>query len=70
MLRKHLNIRQYQFEALLGANHLRAYLKSFEEIGMNHMALNLRFNEADTEETMKRLADDILPEFSRPDFTE
>jgi hypothetical protein len=37
---------------------------------MNHMALNLRFNEADTEETMKRLADDILPEFSRPDFTE
>jgi len=28
-----------------------------------------RFNQADTEETLKRLADDILPEFSGPDFT-
>lgn len=48
----------------LGSNHLRAYLKSLEEIGVNHVALNLRFNQADTEETMKRLADDILPDFS------
>ena len=48
----------------LGSNHLRAYLKSLEEIGVNHVAINLRFNQADTEETMKRLADDILPEFS------
>jgi len=59
----------------LGANHLRAYLKSLEEIGMNHVALNLRFNQTYTEETMKRLADDILPEFSgpecpSPDFTD
>ena len=45
-------------------NHLRAYLKSLEEIGVNHVALNLRFNQADTEETMQRLADDILPDFS------
>ena len=28
----------------LGVNHLRAYLKSLEEIGVNHVALNLRFN--------------------------
>ena len=48
----------------LGANHLRAYRKSLEEIGVNHVALNLRFNQADTEETLKRLADDILPDFS------
>ena len=48
----------------LGVNHLRAYLKSLEEIGVNHVALNLRFNQADTEETMQRLADDILPDFS------
>ena len=48
----------------LGANHLRAYLKSLEEIGVNHVALNLRFNQAATEETLKRLADDILPDFS------
>jgi len=40
----------------LGANHLRAYLRSLEEIGVNHVALNLRFNQADTEETMQRLA--------------
>ncbi len=54
----------------LGANHLRAYLKSLEEIGVNHVALNLRFNQADTEQTMKRLADDILPDFSGLDFAE
>jgi hypothetical protein len=54
----------------LGRNHLRAYLKSLEEIGVNHVALNLRFNQKGTEETMKRLAEEILPEFSRPGFTE
>lgn len=54
----------------LGVNHLRAYLKSLQEIGVNHVALNLRFNQVDTEETMKRLADHILPEFSEPDYTE
>ena len=54
----------------LGASHLRTYLKSLEAIGVNHVALNLRFNQADTEETMQRLAVDILPEFSRPNFTE
>lgn len=53
-----------------GAQHLRAYLKSLEEIGVNHVALNLRFNRADIETTLKRLADDILPDFSGPDFTE
>jgi luciferase-type oxidoreductase len=48
----------------LGTNHLRAYLKSREEIGVNHVALNLRFNQADIETTLKRLANDILPDFS------
>ncbi|MEM9089794.1 MAG: LLM class oxidoreductase [Cyanobacteria bacterium P01_F01_bin.53] len=48
----------------LGTNQLRAYLKSLEQIGMNHVALNLRFNKADVEITLKRLADEILPEFS------
>ena len=47
----------------LGANHLRDYLKSLEQIGINHVALNLRFNQADIETTLKRLADDILPDF-------
>ncbi|MCU7830370.1 MAG: LLM class oxidoreductase [Candidatus Thiodiazotropha sp. (ex Myrtea sp. 'scaly one' KF741663)] len=48
----------------LGTNHLRAHLKSLEEIGINHVALNLRFNQADVETTLTRLADEILPDFS------
>ncbi|GJL64344.1 MAG: N5,N10-methylene tetrahydromethanopterin reductase [Nitrospirales bacterium] len=48
----------------LGSHHLRTYLKSREEIGVNHVALNLRFNQGDIETTLKRLADDILPDFS------
>ena len=53
-----------------GMNHLRDYLKSLQEIGVNHVALNLRFNQADIETTLKRLADEILPDFSGPDFSE
>ena len=48
----------------LGVNPLRAHLKSLEEIGINHVALNLRFNQADIETTLTRLADEILPDFS------
>ena len=48
----------------LGARHLRDYLASLEEIGVHHVALNLRFNQADIETTIKRLADEILPGFS------
>ena len=47
----------------LGMNHLCDYLKSRQEIGVNHVALNLRFNQADIEVTMKRLADKVLPHF-------
>ncbi|MEL7333436.1 MAG: LLM class oxidoreductase [Cyanobacteria bacterium J06560_2] len=43
----------------LGENHLRAYLKSLEQIGINHVALNLRFNQANIETTLKRLADNL-----------
>ncbi|MEQ8357792.1 MAG: LLM class oxidoreductase [Kiloniellaceae bacterium] len=49
----------------LGARPLRAYLKTREKIGVNHVALNLRFNQADIETTLKCLANDILPAFSR-----
>lgn len=48
----------------LGANHLTTYLTSLREIGVHHVALNLRFNQADIETTMRRLADDLLPTFS------
>ena len=47
-----------------GVNYLSQYLKSLREIGINHVGLNLRFNQADIEATLKRLATDILPEFS------
>lgn len=45
----------------LGANHLRDYLKEREEIGVNHVALNLRFNQADIDTTLRPLADEVLP---------
>lgn len=48
----------------LGVNQLSSYLKSLQAIGINHVALNLRFNQADIETTLKRLANEILPEFS------
>ena len=48
----------------LGTNHLRTYLESRQEIGVNHVALNLRFNQENIETTMKRLSDELLPDFS------
>ncbi|MEL6490021.1 MAG: LLM class oxidoreductase [Cyanobacteria bacterium J06621_3] len=48
----------------LSINSLRTYLKSLEEIGMNHVALNLRFNQADVKTTLARIANEILPDFS------
>ena len=48
----------------IGINHLRDYLTSREQIGVNHVALNLRFNQADTEKTLRTLADDLLPDFA------
>jgi len=47
----------------LGTKHLLAYLKSLEEIGVNHVALNLRFNQSDVEATLHRIAQDVLGEF-------
>jgi len=47
-----------------GVKHLKEYLKSLEAIGINHVAINLRFNQADIETTLKRLAESILLDFS------
>lgn len=47
-----------------GVNALRAYLAALQSIGVNHVALNLRFNQADTESTLRRLADEVLPDFT------
>jgi len=48
----------------LGARHLRVYLRRLEAIGVNHVALNLRFNQADVERTLRQLADALLPDFA------
>ena len=37
-------------------------LKALRIIGVNHVALNLRFDATDVENTMKRIADEILPD--------
>lgn len=48
-----------------GTDYLLDYLRSLEQIGINHVALNLRFNQAGIEETLFRLADEILPAFNQ-----
>ena len=48
----------------LGSEHLRQHLHALEDIGVNHVALNLRFNTEDVEVTLKRLATEVLPDFS------
>lgn len=52
-----------------GVNALRDYLKSLQTIGVNHVALNLRFNQMDVDATLNRLADEVLPDFAEPDLT-
>lgn len=47
-----------------GTTFLRQYLRDIRALGINHVALNLRFNGTDVEDTMKRIAGDLLPEFS------
>ncbi len=47
-----------------GANYLRAHLEALREIGVNHVALNLRFDGGDVETTLRRIADDVLPAFT------
>lgn len=47
-----------------GVDHLRNYLMTRQQIGVNHVALNLRFNRANAESTLTALADEIIPEFS------
>lgn len=47
-----------------GMHFLRTYLHELRSQGVNHVALNLRFNRADIEDTLRRFADELLPEFS------
>ena len=50
-----------------GIDALRDYLVALEEIGVNHVALNLRFNGAEIEQTLRQLADGLLPRFNTKD---
>lgn len=46
-----------------GLNYLMEYLMERQSIGVNHVALNLRFNTNSIEKTMERLADKLLGKF-------
>ena len=46
-----------------GLDFLRQYLTQLQAIGVNHVALNLRFNQADIDQTMFTLAQTLLPDF-------
>jgi len=47
-----------------GTDFLRRYLAALRDLGINHVALNLRFAGDDIEDTMHRLAGALLPDFS------
>ena len=47
----------------IGANYLIEYLEGIRQIGVNHVAINLRFNTSDIPSTMERLAKKVLPLF-------
>lgn len=47
-----------------GTNFLLQYLQEIEALGVNHVALNLRFNRADIETTLQLIAEDLLPHFA------
>ncbi|MEL6476363.1 MAG: TIGR03571 family LLM class oxidoreductase [Pseudomonadota bacterium] len=47
-----------------GIGFLRAYLHDLQTVGVNHVALNIRFNRAELEPTLDRLAECLLPDFS------
>lgn len=47
-----------------GTRALCQYLRDIRAVGVNHVALNLRFNHAPIEDTLERLAADVLPAFA------
>lgn len=47
-----------------GTNFLGQYLREIESLGVNHVALNLRFNQADIETTLKRISNELLSDFN------
>lgn len=46
-----------------GAHALRDHLHTLRDIGVNHVALNLRFQRGSVEDALKRLGDALLTDF-------
>ncbi|MEM0989146.1 MAG: LLM class oxidoreductase [Pseudomonadota bacterium] len=46
-----------------GTTFLCRYLREIQSLGVNHVALNLRFNRAKIPETLRRLSQNVLPAF-------
>ncbi|WP_422106343.1 LLM class oxidoreductase [Winogradskyella sp.] len=47
----------------IGAKHLVSYFQHLQDIGVNHVAINLRFNNKNIEPTLEDLAKKVLPHF-------
>ena len=47
----------------LGVNYLIDYAEKLKGIGANHLALNLRFNTMNMDETLERISKNVFPEF-------
>ncbi|MEM9936889.1 MAG: LLM class oxidoreductase [Bacteroidota bacterium] len=47
----------------IGANYLIEFFQHLEEIGVNHVGINLRFNTLDMEATLEKLGEKVLPHF-------
>ena len=47
-----------------GTDFLRTYLREIQALGVNHVALNLRFNQLPIDTALEHLADFVLPDFS------
>jgi luciferase-type oxidoreductase len=48
-----------------GTDYLIKYLNGIKSIGVNHVALNLRFNSANIEQTLELLAEKVMPHFHK-----
>ena len=47
----------------IGTNYLIEYFNQIQEIGVNHVAINLRFNSRNIETTLEDLAEKVIPHF-------
>ena len=47
----------------IGVKYLIEYLHHLQEMGVNHVAINLRFNQRDIPKTLEQLAQAVLPHF-------